>query len=196
MNLIDINLIPAELRKKKRSRLLEEGLKIPLEMFVGIIAIVVVSLIALHIFVLFLNINKLSVRKDLENKWLKMQPDKGQVDQVMDEINKINTKIKSIEQMTASSNVSWSKKLNILSDILPRGVWLKRITLDNGQLLISGSAISSQEKGMMEVHEFASKLKSDKDFLINLSEIEVGSIKRRNINKTEVSDFLLMSEIK
>ena len=48
---------------------------------------------------------------------------------------------------------------------------------------------------MSNVHAFTSNLKNSKEFTQNLSNIELGLIKSRKINTTQVADFTITADV-
>ena len=196
INMIEINLLPAELKRKRKSSILPKGFKIPLEMVIGAGGGLLILLILVHIFLLFMNITKLAQHRSLKAQWEKILPDKKNVDGIISELRLLQTKLKSIEDITGTEKIRWSKKLNIISDNMPRGVWLKKIALSEDKLFIDGSAISKANEEMINIHNFASNLKKDPDFLSQLSDLELGSIQRRKVSNVDISDFLINAKLK
>ena len=152
-------------------------------------------LILVHVGLLMVNIFKLNYHKGLKKQWDVISPAKTNVDKVLKEMRNLQARHKAIEKITTDDRLIWSQKLNILSDGIVRGVWLTRVRLKDGVFFIEGSAISKQNDEMINVHSFTSNLKDEKSFLDKFSDLELGSIQRRNIGKTEVSDFLITAEL-
>lgn len=194
--MIDINLIPNQLRKKKKSGILIGGLSIPLEVIVGSVVALMMFLIIVHVFLLFTNISKLAKHKALKAKWETVSPQKKKVDAVLSELRFLQNQYKAIDGITIGREVVWSQKLNIISDSLPRGAWLRKIVLSGDIFYIEGSAISKQGDEMITVHKFTSNLKDDDVFLNRLTEFELGSIQRRKIKKIDIADFLITTKLK
>ena len=120
---------------------------------------------------------------------------KENVDKVIQEMRDLQARHKAIEKITTDDRIIWSQKLNVLSDSVARGVWLNRVRLKDGVFFIEGSAISKQNDEMINVHSFTSSLKDEKLFLDKFVDLELGSIQRRYISKTEVADFLITAEL-
>ena len=194
--MIDINLVPPELRKKKKKSLIPGGVKIPLEMVIGMGGGVIIILVLVSIVFFMMNMQRSSVLRGMQKKWAAMQPEKQKTDGVLTILRKLQTDVKSMEGLTSAKSLTWAKKLNILSDHMPRGVWLKKIALNEDSLLIEGSAIARQQSEMIGVHTFASELRQNTDFLEGLKDIEVSSIQTRSVQKIEVADFLITTKRK
>ena len=109
----------------------------------------------------------------------------------------LEAELKSIQPIATNNHILWSQKLNIMSDQLPRGVWLKRIILNNEDVfMIEGSTIVKENEELVNVHRFTSSLKKDPHFLDHLMDFELGSIKRHAVGHVEIVDFLLTTKIK
>ncbi len=194
--MIDINLVPVKLRKTKRKKASSNALNMPVEVIIGLGGGMIVLLIVTHIALFVININKLAQHKGLKKQWEEILPSKTNVDDVLKKLRSLQSKHKAIEELTQESYIAWSQYFNILSDSLPRDVWLRRIALDDGVFFIEGSALSRDNQEMINVHKFTTKLKGTPDFLKSLENIDLGSIQRRSIKKVEIADFLITTKIK
>ena len=193
--MININLIPPHLKKKAKSKLLGK-VNIPLEVIIGCGGGLLVLLGVVHVLLLFVNIGKLAQHKTLQKQWETMRPGKEKVDSVVNEMRVFQGKYKVIEDITGKSGLLWARKLNTLSDSLPRGVWLKKIVLDEKMLFIEGSAISKETTEIMSIHRLTSNLKRDDDFLEHFVDLEMGSMQRRKIKNVEIADFVITMKVK
>jgi Tfp pilus assembly protein PilN len=194
--MIQINLVPVALRKKKGTQFLAGNLKIPMEVLVGTALGLVMLLVCAHVLLIFLNVGKVMQHKSLQAHWEKMQPEKKKADEVVQRLRELQARNTDVVNMKTGHGLLWSQKLNIISDALPKGVWIKKISLKEKMLFIEGSSISRQKREMSNVHAFTSALKNEKKFLESFSDLELGSIQRRNIQNLEVVDFLITTKIK
>ena len=193
--MININLIPPHLKKKEKNKFLGK-VNIPLEVIIGCGGGLLVLLGVVHVLLLFVNIGKLAQHKTFQNQWETMRPGKENVDSVVNEMRVFQGKYKAIEDITGKSDLLWARKLNTLSDSLPRGVWLKKIVLDEKMLFIEGSAISKETTEIMSIHRLTSNLKRDDDFLEHFVDLEMGSMQRRKIKNVEIADFVITMKVK
>jgi len=192
---IEINLIPPHLRKKKRKGI-ASGINIPLEVLIGSAGGLIILLVLVHFSLLFVNMNKLAKHKKLQKEWENILPAKENVDVVISELRGLQEKSKAIKEILGDeARISWSQKLNILSDSLPKGIWLRKVVLKEKKFLIEGSAISRQKKEMINVHSLTANLKKEEDFLKHLSDLELGAIHRRRIKKIEIADFIITTKL-
>ncbi len=194
--MIEINLVPPQFKKKRKSHLPWKGFDIPLEAVIGLGGGLIILLIAAHVLLLALNIHHLAQHKGLQGQWESLASSKHNVDAVLNELRTLQGKQKSAAGITPKGKILWSQKLNILSDHLPRGVWLKRVALEENALLIEGSAISEQGEEMINVHKFISQLQKQDAFLEHFADIELSSIQRRKIKQVDVADFIITARLK
>jgi len=194
--MIEINLVPLKLRKRRKGQQLFKGFNIPLEVVIGLGGGFIVLLMGVHLFLLFTNVKKIAEHKRLKKEWALLEPDKSDVDAVISELRSLKGKQQAAEDVLVEDKISWSQKLNILSDSLPKGVWLRKIILDEEIFSIEGSAVSTEIEEMINVHSFAGNLKKQKKFLEHFEDLELGSIQRRKINKVEIADFVITARLK
>ena len=191
MNMIDINLVPSHLRKNKNKTLFPGGFNIPLEVVIGLGGGLVMLLVIVHIILLVTNISKLTAHGKLKKQWEEIFPAKEKVDLVINELRLLQKKQSAVKKITESEKIVWSQKMNVLSDSLPKGVWLKKIAFNEGVFYVEGSASSKQKREMINVHSFVANLKKEEGFLDDLKDIELGSIQMRKIKKIDIADFLI-----
>ena len=143
--MIEINLVPVDLRKRKR-KAFGGGFNIPLEIIIGSAGGLLMLLVLTHFVLIFVSIGKVGKQKILKAEWEKILPDKEKVDTIITDLRLSQKRIGEIRPLADRGDLSWSEKLNIVSDSLPRGVWLKKIALMENVLFVEGSAISRQKK--------------------------------------------------
>ena len=187
--MISINLVPIDQRRRKKKSL--GGLRIPPEIIIGSGGGLILLLVCVHIILMGVNLTKLAQHKSLAKEWEEMQPAKKNVDTVINEMKELREQQKTISGLVDQNTTSWSEKLNIISDNLPKGTWIKKVNLTKNMLLIEGSAISRQNQQMINVHQFTSNLKKNERFLEGFEELELGSIQRRTLGAVEVANFLI-----
>jgi len=153
------------------------------------------SVIFVHVILQGVILAKSARFMSLKGQWEKILPDKENADRIIAQMRELETKVKSIAKVIRSSPVIWAEKLNAISDNLPAGVWLNKITFTGNSFIIEGSAIATQKDEMINVHEFASHLKQDEKYLNHFPGLEVGSIQRRTIKDLELADFTITSKL-
>lgn len=184
------------MRRRKRGRgLLGGGFNIPREVIIGLVGGLFVILLLISILLQTTIFMQFAERKALKQEWEAILPSKARVDAVLGQLRNLQSKVKSIENITGAEDIVWSAKLNDISDSVPRGVWIKSIIGNEQRLVIEGSSVRKVKDEMINVHDFAASLKAQKNFLKNINDLEVGSIQRRNIKNIEVADFSITANV-
>jgi len=129
--MIEINLLPQELRKKETALRKFEISNISLRnMPVFKITFAVIGIfIALHL-ILFLvmayaNLSYASINK----KYAQILPQKKEADALKVQYDAINKKVGVIEELMGK-RFSWTNKLNALSDCVTPGIWLRDLSYE------------------------------------------------------------------
>lgn len=193
--MIEINLIPYSLRKKKKKFSLAE-FNLPLEVVIGLGGGLMALLILVHIVLMIIDLRIVGRHKQVQQQMEALGPQKQQADKVVNELRTLQGTQKALQEILPERKISWAQKLNILSDSIPRGVWLRRVSLDTETLFIEGSAISTDNEAIINVHQFTSALKNQKEFLEHFKDLELGSIQRRKIKQVDIADFMITAEMK
>lgn len=195
--MIEIDLLPLELREKRR---------IPIEQIfqTKLVIAVLGCLVLFHLFlhtIAVINSKRLDI---LNRNWQSLSSKKAEIDRLKDELAEINQKIPLIEQLI-SKRLLWSRELNRISDLVIGGIWLSELNLEKQEgtkgeltesLIIRGSAASRTKDEPALIGRFMQNLKDDPIFSANFAEIELGPIKKRLIVQTEVMDFILICRFK
>ena len=194
--MIDINLIPAALRKNAKGDANSLQINIPQEIIIGVGVGLIFLIVAIHVIlggIWLVNSGRLS---GYTANWQKVMPDKTVLDSLHKDSIDIGNKIRVIEGMTTKGSVLWAPKFNAISDSLPGGVWIKRMTLDKVGLTMEGSVVSKSQNEINNVGTFLSALKQKNDFMKDFSSLEVNSIQGGRNNAVEVTDFSVVAKIK
>jgi len=193
--MIDINLIPPALRKDGQGQANSLTINIPREVLLAVGSGVILLLLTVH-FVLglvwLISMGQLSVHNA---QWQKLLPDKTILDGMNNESQDLRKKIGMISDITVKKSVLWAPKLNIISDTLPRGLWIRRMTLDKSGLSMEGSVVSKTQNEINNVGLFLSSLKQNDDFMKGFSSLEVNSIQKDKNNAVEVTEFTVMAKL-
>ncbi len=195
--MIVINLVPEHLRKKSAGGLLSSiGLDIPREVVLGIGGAFIVLLVAAHVSLLAVQ-SAQGMRLGLVKvRWERLLPDRNRIDVLGTELMGLRKKVTTIIDITSHGTGPWSRKMNVLSDALPKGVWLRKIGLDSGILTLEGSAFSKTQSEIVTLGNFVANLKKEGAFADDFSSIEVQSIQRGKRGPTEVADFVITAKLK
>lgn len=194
--MIEINLLPSELRRKK------ERITLPREFYV-IGMMILGFLIVLHAATgVMIKWKRYRVAK-LSRRWTELAPVKKEIDIVKREIADLSQRVGGIDQLMVKRFL-WSEKLNQLSDLIVPGIWLRELFLGSSvqlkdsppTLTLKGSVISLRGEEMAVVGKFMANLKQNKGWSFDFDNIELQSIQRREIKGTEIMDFVLICYFK
>src|SRR5438046_416932 len=101
--MIEINLIPPELRRKKAQGI-GGKFNLPPEVVVGLGGGLIMLLVLLHILLVFVNFGRLAQYKALKNEWEKTSPEKEKVDKTVKEMRALQAKLKSTQEVLGTHN--------------------------------------------------------------------------------------------
>lgn len=186
--MIEIDLLPPELRRKKRLSLPQISNK-------KMLFTLFWSLLLFHLLLVSFNAINIKRLNSLKKTWQQLSSQKEEISQLKEQLRQINTKIPLIEQLI-KDRIIWSKKLNQLSDLMVSGVWLNELSLEKGYLIIQGSCASRAKDEPALIGRFMQNLKEEASFSSDFAEIELGPIKKSLIKQTEIMDFDLSCQFK
>jgi len=192
--MIEINLLPEEMRKKRQPQF-----KLDLEMEkVKIIGGGAAAGI-LIILILFCMIGSFVRKKQAQRLLLKEQNFAAEtldIETINKEIVTLKAKMNMMDGVT-SRRFLWAEKLNYLSDLILPGIWFTRIRTDSeDKLVVEGSVISKQEEAMATVGKFMKNVRDHQAFFKDFSNIKLESVQRKSIDERDVVDFRIVLYIK
>ena len=186
--MIEINLLPEELRKKKSEpafNLSIEAEKLKFLVIGGTIGILILIVIALTLgsFIRKVQINSLLAREKIFSDRFFL------VDSINKEIAVLKTKMAVLDQLTKRKFL-WTEKLNQLSDLILPGIWFTHVYTDSeNRLIIEGSVISKSEEAMAFVGKFMKNIKDDQQFFKDFKNIRLESVQRENKEERDIVNF-------
>ncbi|MDP2943654.1 MAG: PilN domain-containing protein [Candidatus Omnitrophota bacterium] len=187
--MIEINLLPEELKVKK---VVNKKLNFTIYLSTGLLLII---LVIINLYVVSLSTAKNIQLTILAKKWESLAPQRQKVEEMREQSDIVSQDIKAIQQVTAR-RILWSGKLNKLSLLLPSGVWVNEISLNNKNFILRGSAVSLKKEEMSLINLLLSSLKEDKQFFSNFNSLDLTSVQRRQVGGYEVADFILTGSLK
>ncbi len=186
--MIEINLLPEELRKKKSEPCFNLNMEAEKLKFwigggaVGIL-ILIVMILFLGSFIRKAQINGLLAREKNFSGRL------SQIDSVNKEIAVLKAKMSILDQLTKRKFL-WTEKLNQLSDLVLPGIWFTHVYTDSeNRLIIEGSVFSKSEEAMASVGKFMKNVKDDQQFFKDFKNIKLESVQRKNKEERDMVDF-------
>jgi Tfp pilus assembly protein PilN len=199
--MIKINLLPEELRVRKKQALAFPALPV-MPIVIGVVGF----LIALQLILAVLVHVKKAVFNSLNGKYSSISTSHVQAAALENDLKDLSYKVDTVEKLSIS-RFKMSKKLNDLSNLTVPGVWLRSIDIRKGEspsepgvlreaLIIEGSSTVSGEKEDGSIGRFVNSLKENAPFSEDFSEIELTKVERKKIRSTEVMDFIVICTFK
>ena len=212
--MIEINLLPKELRKKAAA-----GPSISLASLPGkqIATGLGGVLAAVHVVLLLLLVWTQADASHLSSKWQKNTLHRQEVDAIKAEKAKLQERVTAFDTITKDQFL-WSKKLRQLGDTVTDGVWLTELYVerkgstltapapgsrtapspapDQLQLVLKGSGAMPDAEGAIIVSRFMENLKANGAFFQDFKEIVSGALQTRKIRDVEIMDFTVSAPLK
>ena len=195
--MVQINLLPPQLKKKKEKQVLERQM-LPAALFLGGLA-VLLTLIWLAL--MGSVAAKRSQLASLDNDWRKIEKD-------IRRLNELKTTKKNLENRANFINrivgreIRWAEFLNALSDSLPSGVWFTSVSIESKkdtyrELKIDGQAGSLGTEEMVELIEsLVNNLQATEIFSNNFGDIKLETLTRVKIDRWDTMKFKLTSKMR
>jgi len=186
--MIEINLLPEELRKKKSEPVFNLNMEAEKLRFLAIggtagILILIVITLSLGSFIRKAQTNDLLAREKVFSDRL------SAIEGINKEIAVLKAKMAVLDQLTKRKFL-WTEKLNRLSDMVLPGIWFTHIYTDSeNRLMIEGSVISKSEEAMASVGKFMKNVKDDQQFFKDFKSIKLESVQRKNKEERDAVDF-------
>lgn len=210
--MIKLNLLPGEFKKKKviekkskkkttdvlKTINLDKILKFgPHLIKIGIVFLCL--LVTLHFILGGVFFLKQKALRKLEAQWKPLQPKKADLDKVSRERASLEKVVSPIERLI-KTKLLWAKKMNQLSDLMIRGIWLKQLSVTSQRvgalegnsgkvLMLDGCAAFAFGDETSTIGRFLQVLQEDKEFSADFSEIRLGPIEKSALGKDPVMNF-------
>jgi Tfp pilus assembly protein PilN len=191
--MIEINLLPAELRVAHKSKKISIDFK-PNKLL-SFIPILVGLIVLIHIFLAIGEAVKASQYRTLKNKLLKLEPQRKELEDFNKEHTILLQDAQTIQQMIGQ-RIIWSQKLNRLSMDLPSGIWFSDLAVTQKDFTLLASAVSLNKEEMNIITKLIDNLKNDPVFIQDFNSLELNSVQRRGIGGYDVIDFILTGALK
>lgn len=187
--MIEINLLPEELRQKDRK------FSVDTRYIVFLIPAVVSALVCVHLALSTVLIVKTSQLGYLNAAWQKLGGKRELLEKYKKEDDLLSQDSRMAQQLSSES-VRWSEKLNTLSLALPAGVWFNKLTVSGKDFVLRGSVVSLQKDEMTAINKFLDSLKNDPAFFNTFVSLELESVKRDAVGGYDVVAFTLKGALK
>jgi Tfp pilus assembly protein PilN len=186
--MISINLLPESYRQPTVSPL-QEFHRSPLALFVIVILVGFAGL-------LFTGVQmRQGALAGVNGKLQQLAAPKTAVDELNVLVRELRDQRTVFERLSHARS-QWAHHLNVLSDVVPEGVWLTDLSLDPDRgLVIQGSALAQGGQEMLRITRLVEGLKGDKEFGQVLQNVQIESIKRMKEEQIDVVEFTLTTKL-
>lgn len=199
--MIEINLLPHELRKKPSlfSGIDFKGIDIKSIPTLKIAAGIGAGLVLIQLAVFLIGIISRVELASITKKYDAILPEKKEADILKAKVADINKRSGAIDELMVK-RFSWARKINLLSDCMTPGIWLSELYYDErpvpgkktampGALVISGYASGVGEQGAALIGKFIKSLQDNKDFYSDVASVDLVSTKSDKVDKQDVMSF-------
>ena len=198
--MIELNLLPEDLRKKKKTRTVQMP-EIPvIPIAAGVIALVTAAHFLLGLLVGYND----NLAKTLKKKWVSMEPQRKMTEVITRNINDLEKRTEAVKNI-ARPDLNWTRLLSGLNRAMIPGVWLNGMKItyngkpydinsastDPGELIISGYALGKSEVATAIAARFLNSMKETVDFSGYFREIELKSLRTGSVAGEDVMTFSL-----
>ena len=182
--MLTINLLPENLRRVGPSPL-EQLHRTPL------VFITVSLMAAIPLLLIIPATMRQQQAHQLQAKMDTLKPKKAQLDEIQTILRTLRAQETAFRDLGNGQQL-WSRRLNVLSNLTPDGIWFTELSLDQGkELVIQGSAIGREGTETGSVSRLAQALKEHADFSSGVKDIQIESIKRGQDKEIELVQFTL-----
>lgn len=192
--MIEINLLPEELRVKKKAVKETPDKPTQLDNLIYVIPAILLVVILIHLYLGIVFFARSRVLAGLEQTWKKLEPQRAQIMGLKNVLTAESSDAQTVQALLVK-RVRVAPKLNKLSlDLLP-GIWFNSVTFDQKNLIVRASVVSLKMDEMDVINTFVDTLKEDKDFSADFANMEIGSVQRKMVGTYDVVDFVLTAAI-
>jgi Tfp pilus assembly protein PilN len=121
----------------------------------------------------------------------RLAPKRADIDAMRQLVQQLQVQQQAFKSLQYGKSL-WSKRLNVLAEVTPEGVWFTELSLSAAKgLIIQGSAIGQGGSEMVSVGQLVQDLKSNPDVSAAVADIQIEAIKRVQEGEIEIVHFTL-----
>lgn len=199
--MIEINLLPEELRVKARAKGVEHAGPAKIapfsreQLFIYAIVALLGLFVSAHIFFAAAAIFKNAQLNSLNQRLLALAPQEKELAEFNKEYSAVSQSTGFVRMLTGK-RILWAQKLNKLSLNLPPGIWFNDISINAKDITIQGSVVSLEKKEVGLINKLLDNLKADSEFFGDFVNFELTGVQKKNIGGYEIADFILTGTLK
>lgn len=183
--MLKINLLPSAARKAEASPV-QDLYRMPL------VWVVVAALVLGPALLLWLPLqSQKGELAKLQQRIRELEPRKAEVDRLQQTLQQLRAQQAALESMRKEGG-QWARRLNVLSEKTPEGIWFTDLAFDESKaLIIQGSAVGLEGPAVVYVTQLVNSLTSSEAFASAFKKIEIESIRTTQEGELEVAQFTL-----
>jgi len=199
--MLKINLLPPELKRKRKKRVVV--FEATQTLLILIIACEIIAFLSIYVFINARVGSKQKELKGIRTEIERLQAEVREVRNLEEDARKLERRLQIIDQLMFS-RLSWSRKLNEISSLIPENMWL--ISLTSSQESVSrpgggGSVVKNVlvlkgkvlalpgERAIDLIGRFINNLKFNPSFFETFGDIEFMGTTTEKISDKEVVSF-------
>jgi Tfp pilus assembly protein PilN len=193
--MIEIDLLPQDLSKRKKEK---KGALPALPTKKTVVFVIFGAaglLIFINLFLLVFVLIKQGQYKNFNNQWPQYASDKEKIDRLRKELVNLESNVTTIGKLT-TNRILWSRKIQTISDLMPKGIWITFLSVASNKFSLQGSAVSKKLEEMALISKFLTDLKTNSDFSKDIKNLELGPVQRRLFKGWEIVDFIFVGDVK
>lgn len=183
--MIEINLLPEGSRGKSAIRFALPGDYLKKSLFI-LITLIVFTHILIQIFI---TVNAVMLASS-DKRMAAIRPQKQLVDEMKREVQKYKA-LQDLFSRAGAQRARAAAALNLISDVLPEGVWLTGLSLSAQAGELSGACVSAEGGEITQVGKLLNALKQEPELKTVFPELELSSVKRRKLGPSEIVEFVM-----
>jgi len=206
--MLKINLLPPELKKKRRRKVVV--FEATQTLLILIIACEVIAFLSVYVFINVKVGSKQNELKGIRAEIDRLQAEVREVKNLEEDAKKLEKRIQIIDQLMFS-RLSWARKLNEISSLVPDNIWLVSLGLSQSAvsqpgggapvvknvLNLRGKVLALPgEKAVNLIGVFMNNLKFNPSFFETFSDVEFMGTTSEKIGEKEVVGFELRCPFK
>lgn len=183
--MIEINLLPDGLRKKRALSFTLSGKYLKNYIFTAIAVIVI-----LHILLQSTIMFKSVMLASSERRMASIQAQRRIVDEMKSEVQNYKH-LQVLFSQAEARRIRFAPALNLISDVLPQGVWLNGLLLQAQASDLSGACVSAEGGEIAQVGRLLNALRREPELKLVFPELELASVKRKKLGPVEIIEFVM-----
>ena len=195
IDMININLLPLEIKREVEKKFQSSQSHIPLEVIVGSFGGIILIVVLIHLMLVSFSLKRIANYRNLDREWKTLESRRTVIDGINEELKNLKLEESDTRKLFLTTFHDWSRTLSAFSVDLPKGIWFNKMTVEKDDLILQGSAITRDKDEMVAAHSYVNQLKSSVFLKTKFVEFSLDSVQKHKVQKSNVVDFLIKGKI-